>query len=265
MARIREQQQPVLHHLSTAIAATRRSSSTRVPGYETDGLTDMLIDYVRRERSGSDEPFFAVLSVQPPHGPYTAPEEFARKHRHGRSPAPPQRSRHSANHGTGKTGPGRLLCHDRESRLECRPREQPLHETGQIDNTHILFFSDHGDMHGSHGRWQKSTPWEESIRIPFIMSGMRPHTEHTGMLRTDAPINHVDIAPTSLGLCGIDVPDWMMGYDYSNYRNHKVARSLRPETSRIPPTCSTACASSTRAASTEPGAASSPETDGSTS
>jgi arylsulfatase A-like enzyme len=60
------------------------------------------------------------------------------------------------------------------------------------------------------------------------MSGMRPHTKHTGMLRTNAVINHVDIAPTSLGLCGIDVPEWMMGYDYSGYRNHQIARKKLP-------------------------------------
>ena len=31
----------------------------------------------------------------------------------------------------------------------------------------------------------------------------------------DAPLNHVDIAPTTLGLCGIPVPEAMVGYDYS--------------------------------------------------
>ena len=32
------------------------------------------------------------------------------------------------------------------------------------------------------------------------------------------PINHVDVAPTSLGLCGIPVPQWMEGTDYSALR-----------------------------------------------
>lgn len=36
--------------------------------------------------------------------------------------------------------------------------------------------------------------------------------------RFPVPINHVDIAPTSLGLCGIEKPAWMEGYDYSFYR-----------------------------------------------
>ena len=34
-------------------------------------------------------------------------------------------------------------------------------------------------------------------------------------------INHVDIAPTTLGLCGIATPDWMEGFDYSHRRTGK--------------------------------------------
>jgi hypothetical protein len=41
-------------------------------------------------------------------------------------------------------------------------------------------------------------------------------------------INHVDIAPTSLGLCRLGVPNWMMGYDYSAYRDPGVAKSSLP-------------------------------------
>ena len=192
--------------------------SAKVPGYETDGLSDMLIDYIN-QRNEDNQPFFAVLSVQPPHTPYTAPSEFAAHHRvadvklRPNVPDIPHITERAKRDLAGyyamieniDWNVGRII--------------NELHKTGQIDNTHILFFSDHGDMHGSHGRWQKSTPWEESIRIPFIMSGMRPHTAHTGMMRTNAPLNHVDIAPTSLGLCGIPVPNWMMGFDYSAYRN----------------------------------------------
>jgi arylsulfatase A-like enzyme len=42
---------------------------------------------------------------------------------------------------------------------------------------------------------------------------------------TDAVINHVDIAPTTLGLCGIDAPSQMPGFDYSRY----CIRNDRPE------------------------------------
>jgi arylsulfatase A-like enzyme len=42
-----------------------------------------------------------------------------------------------------------------------------LDDAGMTGNTHILFFADHGDMHGSHGQFVKMTPYEESIRFRF--------------------------------------------------------------------------------------------------
>jgi arylsulfatase A-like enzyme len=67
-------------------------------------------------------------------------------------------------------------------------------------------------MHGSHGRVYKCVPYEESIRIPFIVYGPGIH----GAQQSDALINHVDIAPTTLGLCGIKKTDTMRGFDYSS-------------------------------------------------
>jgi arylsulfatase A-like enzyme len=49
----------------------------RLPGYETDALAGLLIEFIqekgRQRLQGSMQPFFAVLSVQPPHDPYLAP------------------------------------------------------------------------------------------------------------------------------------------------------------------------------------------------
>jgi arylsulfatase A-like enzyme len=92
-----------------------------------------------------------------------------------------------------------------------------LEENDLNDDTHVIFFSDHGDMHGSHGQFLKTSPWEESVRVPFIMFGRETvYSHHTGSL--PLLVNHVDIAPTTLGLCGIPVPAWMQGADYSSYR-----------------------------------------------
>ncbi len=44
-----------------------------------------------------------------------------------------------------------------------------LDTAGIADETHLVFFSDHGDMHGSHGQFRKTSPWEESIRVPFAI------------------------------------------------------------------------------------------------
>ena len=46
-----------------------------------------------------------------------------------------------------------------------------LRQSGIARNTVVVYFSDHGDMHGSHGRILKCVPWEESIRVPFLVGG----------------------------------------------------------------------------------------------
>ena len=202
----------------------------RLPGYETDCLTDLLIDYIHKQakarEQGVAQPFFAALSVQPPHNPYVAPTEWMARHNPAaiqfRSNVPEvQRIRQRASIDLA----GYYACIENLDWNVGRVREA-LAESGLLDDTHIIFFSDHGDMHGSHGQFHKTAPWEESISIPFIIGGRRDRYDGKGG-RVNVPINHVDIAPTTLGLCGIDAPDWMEGTDFSGYRIHD--RELRNE------------------------------------
>ncbi len=93
-----------------------------------------------------------------------------------------------------------------------------LDEAGLAFDTHLVFFSDHGDMHGSQGMYSKTNPFEESIRVPFIIGGERMKYDNRANGRTPTLLNAVDIAPTTLGLCDIDQPDWMQGTDYSGRR-----------------------------------------------
>jgi arylsulfatase A-like enzyme len=102
-----------------------------------------------------------------------------------------------------------------------------LHEEGLYFDTHLLFFSDHGDMLGSHGQFRKTNPFEESIRIPFFISGGQPAYEGRITGRWPVLLNAPDIAPTTLGLCGIRAPEWMEGRDLSAVR-------LRPPGSPAP-------------------------------
>jgi len=90
-----------------------------------------------------------------------------------------------------------------------------LYETGQLDRTHLLFFSDHSDMHGSHGQFRKACPYEEAIRVPCILGGLPPQYDHPNAVRNGVLVNHVDLGPTSLSLCGIAPPVDMPGRNYA--------------------------------------------------
>ncbi len=92
----------------------------RLPKYETDALTDMLVDYIDRQgkdqAEGTAQPFFAVLSVQPPHDPYVAPPEFMAQLFPGQPAIAGERPQCDTGAGAGAAGAGRLLCPDRKSR-----------------------------------------------------------------------------------------------------------------------------------------------------
>ena len=55
-------------------------SHYRLPGFETDCLSDLLIRYIKEMGNKPDQPFFAALSFQPPHNPYAAPAEWMRNY-----------------------------------------------------------------------------------------------------------------------------------------------------------------------------------------
>lgn len=76
-----------------------------------------------------------------------------------------------------------------------------LEETGQWDDTVIIFTSDHGDMLGERGMVQKRTFYEWSARVPLIIAG----GPIEGDSRTSStPVSLIDLVPT---LCEIvDVP-----------------------------------------------------------
>lgn len=84
-----------------------------------------------------------------------------------------------------------------------------LDETGQRENTIIIFTSDHGETLGDHGLIQKGCRFYEGlVRVPLIWSW--PGHFASGV-RSDALVELTDIAPTLLELAGQSVPDYMQG------------------------------------------------------
>ncbi len=71
-----------------------------------------------------------------------------------------------------------------------------------LENTILVFTSDHGKMMGSHGRlpFRKQLAWDESLHVPFLIS--YPGIEQKGGSVLQAPLTTPDILPTLLGLCG---------------------------------------------------------------
>lgn len=97
-----------------------------------------------------------------------------------------------------------------------------LSEEGLLDDTIILFTSDHGDMLGNHDLWAKPTMHEWSSRVPMILMPTAAY-DRTGHHQVDDRLVALrDVMPTLLDLAGIPIPKTVEGHSLlSNYcRDH---------------------------------------------
>lgn len=85
-----------------------------------------------------------------------------------------------------------------------------LESSGQLANTVVVFSSDHGDMDSAHGFEHKSLPYEESARVPFIVSW--PGHAPAGRIDRRHLVNScVDLLPTLCDYAGITPPAGLPG------------------------------------------------------
>lgn len=82
-----------------------------------------------------------------------------------------------------------------------------LKESGQWDNTVVVFTSDHGDMMGSHAQTAKGVMYEEAVRVPMLI---KMHAQ-ASMKRVEGAMSHIDVMPTLLDLMKQDIPGEMQG------------------------------------------------------
>lgn len=84
---------------------------------------------------------------------------------------------------------------------------QALEESGQADNTIVVFTSDHGEMMGSHRMLGKGVFYRQSVEVP-LMIHLPGQTEGR---RVSGNFSHIDLLPTLLNLLGRGVPEDLPG------------------------------------------------------
>lgn len=101
-----------------------------------------------------------------------------------------------------------------------------LEATGRLENTIVIFTSDHGEMHGHHGYWGKGLmAFDDCQRVPLLISG--PGVALRGAC--DALVNLVDLPRTILSLAGLATPATWQGVDLGPLLQNKV-REVQAET-----------------------------------
>jgi len=162
------------------------------------------------ENVPDDFPWYYFVSFVGPHDPFDPPTEYADRYRNADVPEPI----HDNLEGKPSWLRDRLVEADPEKIAVTRRQYcgaialiddqigsilDALERRGMIDNTFIIFTSDHGEMLGDHGFYGKSKPYEQAVRVPLIVAG--PGIE--GGRVSDALIELIDLNPTVCELAGL--------------------------------------------------------------
>ena len=164
--------------------------------YQTEALADDAIDFLRKHRT---RPFFCVVSMYPPHGPSSVPEEFESLYQK-RFPEDSSRRKYYAMCTAIDVAVGRLL--------------KALDDLKCAEDTLVVYTSEHGQFFER--RWNKHAKrlcYDEAARVPLLMRfpGRLPAGRASDLL-----FNAVDMTPSLLGLLGLPLGDARFdGHDMS--------------------------------------------------
>ena len=163
--------------------------------YQTEALADDAIAFMTKEK---ESPFFAVVSIYPPHRPHIAPQGYKELYKNI-FPESRKRRKYYGMCTAVDDAVGRILG--------------SLESLGLEDDTLVIFTSDHGFLFEK--RWnghEKRLCYDEAAKIPLIMKYPK------GILSnqvSEMNINSVDLTPTILGLAGIPAHTDFDGTDMS--------------------------------------------------
>lgn len=169
------------------------------PEHEADKACDFL-----RKQDPEERPFCLVVSMNPPHTPYNqVPEKYRDLYRdldveklcRERPGTPGAEEKKGKIFHTGIRDYYAMISgvDDQFGRLlDC------LEETGQADNTVVVFTSDHGDCMGRYGVEHKPSFYEDAMQVPFLIRW----PENIPARHDDLLISTPDIYPTLLDLMG---------------------------------------------------------------
>ncbi len=200
-------------------------ASPRHSKEHTDALVaDAAINLLKLASSDAERPFFLAVGFYRPHTPYVSPEEFFAKYPTDKIELPSgiQTDREDIPQLALASG------HKNQDDMTDDLRRQAIQayraaitfvdeqvgrvvsaadELGLADSTTIIFTSDHGYHLGEHGLWQKQSLFEESARVPLIISS--PNVRQNEVCHS--PVGLIDIAPTVNELCTTANPEVLQG------------------------------------------------------
>jgi arylsulfatase A-like enzyme len=183
--------------------------------YETDGEVSVAIEYMEKQKD-EDKPFMLMIAPHVPHNPWKpedVPEEYLAQVKDSLELRPNVKGHLIPEEHLEDWDPRVYYAMVKNIDYNIGRIMDYLKESGLVENTIVVFTSDHGEMLGSQGRVYKMVPYAESVDVPlvFYWKGKVEAGTETNSLYT--PIDHM---PTLLGLAGIEVPEFADGQDLSH-------------------------------------------------
>jgi len=184
----------------------------------TDGKIALEAISVLEEHKKTGKPFFLAVGFFLPHVPWIAPKKYFDGHDLTKLPFPkePKSVRDGVPDAAFTVNPPNYGLTEKQCR-ECVQAYyasvsyvdaqmgqvlEALERLGLAENTIVIFWSDHGWCLGEHGQWQKMSLFEESARVPLIISAPNTRTKGAPCGRT---VELIDMYPTIVDLCGFKV------------------------------------------------------------
>ena len=200
------------HHYTAYTFDQHTGKKIAPTGYSATHMTDEAITFVNGQKQ-TEKPWFLVLSWNPPHPPFDPPKEQRDLYNPGALKLRPnvqiQGKEHLDTLRKLEQGYyGAITAID----LEFARLMKALEDSGQADNTIVVYSSDHGEMMGASGWMGKRLPHDESCHVPFFVR--HPGVTQPGS-KSDILFSSIDIYPTLCGLAGITPPKHCGGTDFS--------------------------------------------------
>ncbi|MEO6982094.1 MAG: sulfatase-like hydrolase/transferase, partial [Edaphobacter sp.] len=201
---------------------------------QTAWCADVANEFMRQQRGSN--PWLMSVNIFQPHHPFFPTEEYLSHYDPAKMPDPSYKEGELSNKPTfqqidhkGAYG-GTALSFTKTSPEEHRKITaayyamieqvdtemgrmlQTLEETGQADNTIVIFMSDHGEMLGDHGIYLKGPYFYDCLtRVPLIIRW--PH-HFQGGRKAEAMVEMVDLTPTLLEAAGVAIPAGVQGRSF---------------------------------------------------
>ena len=184
--------------------------------YTTDYLANKTIEFITRQRTS---PFFYTVSFPDPHTPFTVREPYDTMYSPDDMPVPSTfvpGLKKKRRRGVGKAKLkqrkaaycGLVKCiDDNVGRILAA-----LEEKGLLNNTVIVFTTDHGEYMGEHGLWGKNQWYRTAYQLPFLIRWPAKIAPGTMI---DSFVTMVDVMPTLLSLVGLPKCGREQGLDAS--------------------------------------------------